>query len=296
MDFYSPFSPIYRDKQVRLDKNSAKLKIEICGTFKGLEMIMAEKTPRKVLITGASRGIGRACALAFARQGDRLYLAARNTEKLAEVAAESLQAGAADVQCIPADLADEGARKACADTTGPLDILVNNAGAIRGGGLFDISMDDWRESWELKVFGYLHMCQLYGALMKQQKSGIIVNIIGLAGRDLRPDYICGSAGNAALIAFTQALGAELQKNNIRVFGINPSATETDRVKSLYRQRAESRFGDPERWEEMLDTNSLPFGRLKRPQEVASLAALCCSDSVQYLSGTVIDMDGGARWM
>ena len=257
---------------------------------------MSQSTPRTILITGASRGIGRACALAFALQGNRLFLAARNAEKLAEVAEECTKNGAANVQAIPADLADEGARKACADTTGAVDILVNNAGAIRGGGLFDISMDDWRESWELKVFGYLHMCQLYGALMKQQKSGIIVNIIGLAGRDLRPDYICGSAGNAALIAFTQALGAEMQKENIRVFGINPSTTETDRVKSLYRQRAESKFGDPERWEEMVDKAHLPFGRLKRPEEVASLAALCCSDSVQYLSGTVFDMDGGARWM
>ena len=256
---------------------------------------MAENTPRKILITGASRGIGRACAHAFAQQGDRLFLAARSEEQLAKVAEECTSNGAADVQTIPADwLLRE--RERPARHHGPVDILVNNAGAIRGGGLFDISMDDWRESWELKVFGYLHMCQLYGELMKQQKSGIIVNIIGLAGRDLRPDYICGSAGNAALIAFTQALGAELQKENIRIFGINPSATETDRVKSLYRQRAESKFGDPERWEEMVDKAHLPFGRLKRPEEVASLAALCCSDSVQYLSGTVIDMDGGSRWM
>ena len=80
------------------------------------------------------------------------------------------------------------------------------------------------------------MCQLYGELMKQQKSGIIVNIIGLAGRDLRPDYICGSAGNAALIAFTQALALELQKENIRIFGINPLLQKQIKVKSLYRQR------------------------------------------------------------
>ena len=132
--------------------------------------------------------------------------------------------------------------------------------------------------------------------MKAQKSGIIVNIIGIAGMDLRPDYICGSAGNAALIAFTKALGAEMQKENVRVFGINPSATDTDRVRSLYRQRAEAKYGDPGRWEEMLDTASLPFGRLKSAQEVAALTTLCCLDSVQYLSGTVIDMDGGSRWM
>ncbi|MGB1625996.1 MAG: SDR family NAD(P)-dependent oxidoreductase, partial [Candidatus Puniceispirillaceae bacterium] len=76
---------------------------------------MSQSTPRTILITGASRGIGRACALAFALQGNRLFLAARNAEKLAEVAEECMNNGAANVQAIPADLADEGARKACAD-------------------------------------------------------------------------------------------------------------------------------------------------------------------------------------
>ena len=143
-------------------------------------------------------------------------------------------------------LAVEGARKACADTTGPVDILVNNAGAIRGGGLFDISMDDWRESWELKVFGYLHMCQLYGELMKQQKSGIIVNIIGLAGRDLRPDYICGSAGNAALIAFTQALGAELQKKISGFLASTPLLQKQIVSKACIASAQRSKFGDPKK--------------------------------------------------
>ena len=257
---------------------------------------MATKSPRTVLITGASKGIGYACALAFASQGDRLILVARSDDKLQQVASQCREAGAPMVELIAADLGTDTARIACAEKTGPVDILINNAGAIRGGGLFDMHLDEWRQSWELKIFGYLHMCQLYGKFMKAQKSGIIVNIIGMAGMDLRPDYICGSAGNAALIAFTKALGAEMQKDNVRVFGINPSATDTDRVRSLYRQRADAKFGDPDRWEEMLDTNNLPFGRLKSADEVAALTALCCSDSVQYLSGTVIDMDGGSSWM
>lgn len=257
---------------------------------------MSQTSPRKVLITGASKGIGRACALSFAGLGDKLILVARSADKLQEVAEQCRHAGATSVELVPADLGTDSARVSCAEETGPVDILVNNAGAIRGGGLFDMHLDEWRQSWELKIFGYLHMCQLYGRFMKAQKSGIIVNIIGIAGMDLRPDYICGSAGNAALIAFTKALGAEMQKENVRVFGINPSATDTDRVRSLYRQRADAKYGDPDRWEDMLDTNSLPFGRLKSADEVAALTSLCCSDSVQYLSGTVIDMDGGYRWM
>ena len=94
----------------------------------------------------------------------------------------------------------------------------------------------------------------------------------MAGRALRADYICGSTGNAALIAFTQALGA-VQNHQVRVFGINPSATETDRVKSLYQKRALSKYGDAEKWRDMLDASQLPFGRLKQPDEVANLAAM-----------------------
>ncbi len=263
---------------------------------KTLKPAAPNNNPRRVLITGASRGIGRACALEFAKQGDRLTLVARSTDRLAEVAEGCKAKGAAEIVCLPANLSLESAREACGNQTGNIDILVNNAGAIRGGGLFDISMEEWRDSWELKVFGYIHLCQLYGQMMRAAKSGIIVNIIGIAGKDLRPDYICGSAGNAALIAFTKALGAEMQKYNVRVFGINPSATDTDRVRSLYRQRAETKLGNADRWEEMLDKDSLPFGRLKSASEVAALAAMCCSKEVKYLSGTVIDMDGGARWI
>ena len=81
-----------------------------------------------------------------------------------------------------------------------------------------------------------------------------------------------------------------------MFGINPSATETDRVKSLYQKRALSKYGDAEKWRDMLDASQLPFGRLKQPDEVANLAVMCCSDGVGYLSGTVIDMDGGGQYI
>ena len=153
---------------------------------------MSQTSPRKVLITGASKGIGRACALSFAGLGDKLIVnIARSADKLQEVAEQCRHAGATSVELVPADLGTDSARIACAEETGPVDILVNNAGAIRGGGLFDMHLEEWRQSWELKIFGYLHMCQLYGLFMKAQKSGIIVNIIGIAGMDLRPDYICG---------------------------------------------------------------------------------------------------------
>ena len=112
------------------------------------------------------------------------------------------------IQTFSADLSQDSERQRLFEAHGDVDILVNNAGAIPAGGIADVTMDAWREGWELKVFGYIHLCQLYVAAMKARGSGTIVNIIGMGGRAVRPNYICGAAGNAALIGFTNALGAE----------------------------------------------------------------------------------------
>jgi NAD(P)-dependent dehydrogenase (short-subunit alcohol dehydrogenase family) len=156
-------------------------------------------------------------------------------------------------------------------------------------------MQRWYDGWALKVFGYIHLCQLYVAQMKARKSGTIVNIIGMGGRRVTPEYICGAGGNAALIGFTNALGAETPAYNVRVFGINPAATMTDRIVTVSKGRAKARFGDESRWQEVLGADKLPFGRIKSPDEVAALACMLCAPQVHYLSGTVIDMDGGQMW-
>ena len=176
-----------------------------------------------------------------------------------------------------------------------VDILVNNAGAIPGGGIADVSLERWQEAWQLKVFGYIHLCQLYVAKMKARKAGTIINIIGMGGRAVRPDYICGAAGNAALIGFTNALGAETPGYNVRVFGINPAATMTDRIVNALEgegqgplRRREPLGGGPR-------AAKLPFGRIKTPEEVAALAVMLAAPQVHYLSGIVIDMDGGGQW-
>ena len=174
-----------------------------------------------------------------------------------------------------------------------VDILVNNAGAIPGGSLLDLSMERWIESWQLKVFGYVHMTKLALERMKPRQSGIIVNIIGMAGPAPRWDYIAGSTGNAGLNAFTKAIGSRSVDFGVRVFGINPAATLTDRIMTISRQRARSTYGDESRWEETL--GDLPFGRIKKPEEVAALAVMCCAPQVEYLSGCMIDMDGGGMF-
>jgi 3-oxoacyl-[acyl-carrier protein] reductase len=252
-------------------------------------------TGKQVLITGGSKGIGLALAHGFAAEGAHIVIAAREKATLEKAAGEVRRKHNAKVVAHPADLSDAAQRLGLQQVFPDIDILVNNAGAIPGGSIADISLERWQEAWSLKVFGYIHLCQLYVAEMKARQAGTIINIIGMGGRAVRPDYICGAAGNAALIGFTNALGAETPGYNVRVFGINPAATMTDRIVALSKARATTRFGDESRWEEVLNAAKLPFGRIKSAEEVAALATMLASAKVHYLSGIVIDMDGGGQW-
>jgi 3-oxoacyl-[acyl-carrier protein] reductase len=250
---------------------------------------------KQVLITGGSKGIGLAVAHAFAAEGANIIIVSRDQAMLENAAGEVRRKHNAIVATHAADLSDAGQRLRLHQAFPDIDILVNNAGAIPGGGIADVSLERWQEAWSLKVFGYIHLCQLYVAKMKARKAGTIINIIGMGGRAVRPDYICGAAGNAALIGFTNALCAETPSYNVRVFGINPAATMTDRIVTISKARAKARFGDENRWQEALGADKLPFGRIKTAEEVAALATMLSAPQVHYLSGIVIDMDGGGQW-
>ncbi|ARP95990.1 SDR family oxidoreductase [Bordetella genomosp. 13] len=248
---------------------------------------------KRVLITGASKGIGLACALAFAREGARPVLVARNAQVLAEAAGQVAQQAGVQVDIMAFDLAEPHAAARLADRAGSIDILVNNAGAVPGGALDQVDDARWRAGWELKVYGYIALTREYYPAMCRAGTGVIANIIGMGGAAPRPDYICGAAANASLIGFTRALGADAPRHGVRVFGVNPSRTRTDRVTTMARQRAEARWGDADRWQETL--TDLPFDRLMEPAEVADLVVFGCSPRAGYLSSTVIDLDGGEQY-
>lgn len=247
---------------------------------------------RIVLVTGASKGIGLACAESFAREGAKIIITGRDQARLA-AAAGKLKSGAADIATFAGDLASPVDRERLFAAHPSIDILVNNAGAVPGGNLFDVTLERWVEAWQLKVFGYIHLTQLYLAAMKQAGGGVIVNIIGMAGQEPRWDYVCGSAANAALIALTRAAGAKSPDWNVRVFGINPSGTRTSRIESVLRKKAQDRHGDEERWRDGI--SDLPFGRLAEATEIADLAVMLASPRASYLSGTVVDVDGGQSY-
>lgn len=245
---------------------------------------------RTALVTGGSKGIGRAAATALAAEGVAVTLVARHREGL-EAAAAAIRARAqGPLAIIAADLSreEEVARVAAAVPTP--DILVNNAGAIPPGGLAKVDNAAWRAAWDLKVFGYISLSRAIHARMAERGSGVIVNIIGAAGEKFDPDYIAGSAGNAALMAFTRALGRASPAHGVRVVGINPGPVETERLVMLQRARAEKSFGDPERWREFL--THMPFGRPAAPEEIGAAVAFLASPRSGYTNATILTIDGG----
>ena len=245
---------------------------------------------KKVFVTGASKGIGLACAEVFAAEGAHVVMVARDAGRLTAAAADIKGRHQGPVEIAAADLSRPADREALWANHRDADILINNAGAIPAGGLLDLSLERWEEAWALKVMGYIHLTKLALGTMKDRGGGVIVNVIGMGGRLPRYDYVCGGAGNAALIAFTGAVGGQAQAWGVRVFGINPAATRTDRIVSLSKQKALAAFGDESRWEEML--TGLPLGRLIEPREIANAAAFLASPACGYVSGATLDVDGG----
>lgn len=252
-----------------------------------MELNLAGKA---ALITGGSRGIGRAIAEELAAEGCNLVLISRNAADL-RATSEAI-AGRFKVRVLieALDLADGSKVVAVARNHPAVDILVNNAGAIPGGALADVDEARWRAAWDLKVMGTINMTRAYYPLMKARGGGTIINIIGNAALMRDPDYICGVTGNAGLTAFTESIGSVSLRDNIRVNGVSPGLTATDRVVTLLSARAEKQLGEAGRWRELIGL--VPGGRLGEPSEIAAMVALLASPRSNITSGAVITMDAG----
>lgn len=245
---------------------------------------------KRVLITGASQGIGEGIADVFAEEGAVLHLTARSADKLEAIAKRLLNKFGATVSIYPLDLTGGEAPLKLAEMVGDVDVLINNAGVIPGGDLFSTDDESWRANWELKVFGYINMCRIYYTKMKLAGGGVIINDIGNAGERYDPDYIAGTAGNSSLMSFTRALGGRSLDDNIRVVGVNPGPVDTSRIYKLLRRRAIDWYNDESRWEELLAT--YPLKRPAKVREIADLMAFLASERSAYTSGTIFTVDGG----
>jgi NAD(P)-dependent dehydrogenase (short-subunit alcohol dehydrogenase family) len=246
---------------------------------------------RSVLISGASKGIGRAVADAFAREGCRLFLVARTAADLERARDEIRAHSDVPVEILAADLSRTEAIPSVVRKAGAIDILVNNAGAIPKGDLLELDDARWREAWDLKVFGYINMCRGFYRGMQQRRSGVIVNIIGFSSEKLDYDYLAGSTGNAGLVAFTRALGSLSIEFGVRVLGVNPGYVETERAVRGLRIRAQRELGDPEKWPDLV-RDLWPRGQMIKPKEIADVVVFLASDRASAVCGQIVTVDAG----
>lgn len=247
---------------------------------------------KTALITGGARGIGLGAARELAREGANLVLIARHDHTL-EAARSALGAEFdVHIETLALDIASPGAAERVARQFPETDILVNNAGANPIGDILSVSEADWRAGWDIKIFGAINFTREFYRLMKERGTGVIVNVVGISSERFDDTYVAGCMGNAAIGALTRILGGRSTRDGIRVVGVSPGTTETDRATGWYRDLAEKNLGDPERWSEF--ATALPLERPAEPAEIGRAVAFMASDAASYISGEILSVDAGFR--
>lgn len=248
-------------------------------------------TGKKVLITGASQGIGAGLAHAFAEEGCDLKLTSRDLRKLSNVQEQiSINNPSANVEIFPLDLTLPNASDILVNQVGDVDILINNAGVVPSGSIFDVNEKEFRSGLELKIFSYVNLCRHYYPRMKIQGGGVIINNIGNGGEICDPQYFSGAMANSSLMALTKALGGRSLEDNIRIIGVNPGPVKTDRIYKMLRYRASSNLGDENLYSDI--EKQYPLGRPAHIYEIANLILFLASYHSGYTSGTIFTVDGG----
>lgn len=230
---------------------------------------------KTALVTGASRGIGRAIAIELARAGASVVVGYNSGAEEAEaVAAET---GGRAVQ---ADVSDPAQAKRLVEEAGELDVLVNNAGLTRDGLIARMSDEDWRVVLDTNLGGVFHTCRAAARGMMKRRAGAIVNVSSIVGVHGNPGQTNYSASKAGIIGFTKALARELGNRGVRANVVAPGYVRTRLTEVL----------DEELTGQMLA--STPLGRLGEPEDIASAVRFLCSDEASYITGEVLLVDGG----
>lgn len=248
---------------------------------------------KTAVVTGASRGIGRAIALRLASAGARVVITARDPALLTEMAAEVRLAGS-DALALPGDLRlPETASRIFEEAISAferIDILVNNAGATKRGRFAELSEEDWTDGFALKFFGAVRLTRLCWAELSKRR-GSVVNIAGIGGRTPGAEFAIGGSVNAALLSFTKALADQGIADGVRVNAINPGRVKTERLTRRVRALAESaRIEVPEAERRMIAEAGVT--RFGEPEEIAELVAYLVSPAGEFFQGALIDIDGG----
>ena len=259
-------------------------------------------TGKRALVTGASSGIGRACALELAKEGARVCAVARDQRRLGGVVDE-ITASGGEAFWVSADLSTEAgcaeAIAACASRWGGIDILVNVAGAARQAHVLDeLTTELIDDALGLKLYSYIHLSQMAFPYMKAQGWGRIVNIAGAAGTGPTATNLPASFANVNILNLTRALSDVGVRDGILVNTICPGLTNTPRTREHRRVAAEraGRLVDEAEIEASIDraARELPAGRMCEPEEVARVTCFLASEACSYVQASAIYMDGGAR--
>ena len=243
-----------------------------------------------VLVTGGSKGIGLACVQAFAAEGARIAICSRSRDNIDKATAELK-----DAFGVVADLVDAVAAARMVDTVedrvGPIDILVNSAGAAKRTPPDDLTPAVWRDAFDAKFFSYINVIDPVVKRMGKRGSGVIVSVIGVGGKVASSTHLAGGSANAALMLATAGLGATYAPKGVRVVGVSPSLTETDRVaEGLATDARVSGISVEEA--RSRGVAKLPLGRMASAEEIADAVLFLASAKAGYITGVTLSMDGG----
>jgi NAD(P)-dependent dehydrogenase (short-subunit alcohol dehydrogenase family) len=245
------------------------------------------------IVTGSSKGIGRAIALRLAEDGATLVLASRTEADLARVAAEIKSTGGTATY-FAGDLRDPATPaalvKAALGTHGAIDIVVNNAGATKRGDFFELSDADWADGFALKFHGAVRLTRAAWPYLKA-RGGSLLNIIGSGGRTPGAEFTIGGSVNGACLSFMKAMSDIGIRDGVQVNAINPGRVKTERLRAMLEQEAAEHGGDPQAAIENIIRNS-KIVRLGEPEDIANLAAFMVSQQSRYMQGAMVDIDGG----
>jgi 3-oxoacyl-[acyl-carrier protein] reductase len=238
---------------------------------------------RIALVTGASQGIGRACALELAKAGATVALAARNEAKLAEVAAE-IEAAGGKAAAFALDVADEASIKAGAkailEKFGKVEILVNNAGITRDGLVLRMKRADWDDVLSTNLTGAFLLTQALLSAMLKNRWGRIINISSVVGRTGQAGQVNYAATKAGLLGMTRALAREVASRGITVNAVAPGYIETPMTSVLNEAQTTAMLA------------AIPLGRAGTDADIASAVSYLASEGAGYITGHVLDVNGG----